>query len=115
MGDSQQDSKKKTAYEPWTKEHTDLLLELMVDGAHRGWRDNSGIFSKTTVEERILPVINEKLRCNKTYNNYQSRLKWFKNRWISYSNLLKSSSGFEYDANTKKFTATDEVWDAYLA
>ncbi|KAH6796708.1 hypothetical protein C2S52_021262, partial [Perilla frutescens var. hirtella] len=115
MGDSQQDSKKKTAYESWTKEHTDLLLELMVDGAHRGWRDNSGIFSKTTVEERILPVINEKLQCNKTYNNYQSRLKWFKNRWISYSNLLKSSSGFEYDANTKKFTATDEVWDVYLA
>ncbi|KAH6800846.1 hypothetical protein C2S52_001310 [Perilla frutescens var. hirtella] len=115
MGDSQQDSKKRTTYEPWTKEQTDFLLELMVDGARRGWHDNSGIFSKTTMEERILPQLNEKLWCNKTYNNYQSRLKWFKNRWISYSNLLKSSSGFGYDANTKKFTATDEVWDAYLA
>ncbi|KAH6825678.1 hypothetical protein C2S53_002302 [Perilla frutescens var. hirtella] len=58
----------------------------MVDGARRGWRDNSGIFSKTTVEERILHMLNERLR-----------------------------SGFENDANTKKFTATDEVWDAYLA
>ncbi|KAH6762590.1 hypothetical protein C2S52_020023 [Perilla frutescens var. hirtella] len=87
----------------------------MVDGAHCGWRDNSGIFSKATVEERILYVINERLGCNKTYNNYQSRLKWFKGRWIAYSNLLKCSSGFGYDNNTKKFTATDEVWDAYLA
>ncbi|KAH6799248.1 dessication-induced 1VOC superfamily protein [Perilla frutescens var. frutescens] len=41
MRDSQQDSKKRTAYEPWTKEETDLLLELMVDGVRHGWRDNS--------------------------------------------------------------------------
>ncbi|KAH6811694.1 hypothetical protein C2S51_025456 [Perilla frutescens var. frutescens] len=73
MGDSQQDSKKRTAYEPWTKEETDLLLELMVDA--------------------------KPLR---------------KSRWIAYSNLLKYSSGFGYDHNTKQFTATDEVWDAYL-
>ncbi|KAH6764517.1 nuclease HARBI1-like protein [Perilla frutescens var. frutescens] len=115
MGDSRQDSKKRTTYEPWTKEETDLLLELMVDGARRGWRGNSGIFSKATVEERILNVFNERLRCNRTYSNYQSRLKWFKSRWIAYSNLLKYSSGFGYDHNTKKFTAMDEVWDAYLA
>ncbi|KAH6771423.1 nuclease HARBI1-like protein [Perilla frutescens var. hirtella] len=86
MGDSQQDSKKRTSYEPWSKEETDLLLELMVDGARRGWRDNSGIFSKATVEERILTVFNERL-----------------------------GSGFGYDDNTKKFTATDEVWDVYLS
>ncbi|KAH6834519.1 hypothetical protein C2S53_004129 [Perilla frutescens var. hirtella] len=114
MGDSQQDLKRKTSYEPWTKEQTDILLELMIDAAHRGWRDNSGIFSKTTVEERILLVLNEKLRCNKTYSNYQSRLKWFKNRWTSYSNLLRFSSGFGYDPITKKFTTSDEVWDAYF-
>ncbi|KAH6764130.1 nuclease HARBI1-like protein [Perilla frutescens var. frutescens] len=114
MGDSQQDSKKRTAYEHWTKEETDLLLELMVDGARRGWRDNSDIFSKATVEERILTVFNERLRCNRTYSNYQSRFKWFKSRRIAYSNLLKYSSDFGYDHNTKKFTATDEVWDAYL-
>ncbi|KAH6775054.1 hypothetical protein C2S52_012615 [Perilla frutescens var. hirtella] len=87
----------------------------MVDGARCGWPDNSGIFSKAIVEERILLVLNERLGCNKTYNNYQSRLKWFKGRWIAYSNLLKCSSGFGYDNNTKKFTVTDEVWDAYLA
>ncbi|KAH6771355.1 hypothetical protein C2S52_016158 [Perilla frutescens var. hirtella] len=115
MGDSQQDSKKRTAYEPWTKKETDLLLKLMVDGARRGWRDNSDIFSKATVEERILIVFNERLGYNRTYSNYQNRLKWFKSRWIGYSNLLKYSSGFGYDHNTKKFTTTDEVWDAYLA
>ncbi|KAH6761612.1 hypothetical protein C2S52_019045 [Perilla frutescens var. hirtella] len=113
-GNSQQDSKRKTFYEPWTKEHIDVLLELMVDAAHRGWRDNSGIFSKITVEERILSMLNERLRCNKTYSNYQSRLKWFKNRWTSYSNLLRVNSDFLYDHITKKFTASDEVCDAYL-
>ncbi|KAH6789550.1 hypothetical protein C2S51_004556 [Perilla frutescens var. frutescens] len=114
MRDSQQDSKRKTSYEPWTKEQTNILLELMIDVARRGWRDNSGIFSKTTVEERLLHVLNEKLWCNKTYSNYQSRLKWFKNRWTFYSNLLRFSSGFGYDPITKKFTASDEVWNAYL-
>ncbi|KAH6825396.1 hypothetical protein C2S53_000968 [Perilla frutescens var. hirtella] len=114
MEDSQQDSKKKTSYEPWTKEQIDVLLELMVDAARRGWRDNSGIFSKTTVEERILHVLNDKLRCNKTYSNYQSWLKWSKNHWTSYQNLLKFSSGFRFDPITKKFTAPNEVWDEYL-
>ncbi|KAH6770729.1 hypothetical protein C2S52_015532 [Perilla frutescens var. hirtella] len=85
MEDSQQDMKRKASYEQWTKEQSDVLLELMVDAVGWGWRDNSGIFSKTTVEERILPVLNEKL-----------------------------GSGFEYDPTTKKFTASDEVWDAYL-
>ncbi|KAH6829482.1 nuclease HARBI1-like protein [Perilla frutescens var. hirtella] len=86
----------------------------MVDVVGRGWRDNSGIFSKATVEERILHVLNERLGCNKTYNNYQSRLKWFKNHWLSYSNLMRFSSGFGYNHTMKKFTASDEVCDAYL-
>ncbi|XP_057791031.1 uncharacterized protein At2g29880-like [Salvia miltiorrhiza] len=62
----------------------------------------------------ILPVLNEKLRCNKNYNHYQSRIKWFKSRWNAYSTLLKFNSGFGYDNDTKKFTAPDEVWDAYI-
>ncbi|KAL6580829.1 hypothetical protein OROMI_006752 [Orobanche minor] len=114
MGDSQQDIKKKTSYEQWTMEQSNILLELMVDAAAGGWRDNSGIFTKTTVEERILPALNSRLGCNKTYSNYQSRLKWFKNRWLSYSNLMRFSSGFGYDYTTKRFTAPDEVWDEYL-
>lgn len=115
MNESQQDTKKKSSYEQWTTKESDLLLELMVDAAARGWRDNSGIFTKGTVEERILPVLNERLGCNKTYNNYQSRLKWYKNRWLAYSALMKNGSGFGYDHSTKKFTASDEVWDTYLA
>ncbi|XP_057790201.1 uncharacterized protein LOC131007072 [Salvia miltiorrhiza] len=115
MGDSQpQDSKKRAVYEAWTKEQSDALLDILVESAHRGWRDNSGLFSKATVEERILPVLNEKLRCNKNYNHYQSRIKWFKSRWNAYSTLLKFNSGFGYDNTTKKFTAPDEVWDAYI-
>ena len=86
----------------------------MVDAATRGWRDNSGILAKQTVEEMILPALNEKFGCHKTYNNYQSRLKWFKNRWISYSTLMRFNSGFGFDSTTKKFTASDEVWDEYF-
>ncbi|XP_057775195.1 uncharacterized protein At2g29880-like [Salvia miltiorrhiza] len=114
MGDSQQqDTKKRAIYEPWTKEQSDVLLEILVESAKRGWRDNSGIFSKATVEERILPVLNQRLQCNKTYNHYLSRIKWFKTRWTAYSTLMKFNSGFGYDNNAKKFTAPDEVWDAY--
>ncbi|KAL6220026.1 hypothetical protein ACLB2K_007784 [Fragaria x ananassa] len=109
MVDPKQVGKKSGNYEQWTKEHSDTLLGLMVEAAVRGWRDNSGILCKTTVEERILPVINEKLGCHKTFKNYQSRLRWFKSRWTSYSTLMRFSSGFGYDPSTKRFIATDEA------
>ncbi|RAL44789.1 hypothetical protein DM860_003548 [Cuscuta australis] len=86
----------------------------MVDATTRGWRDNSGIFSKQIVEERILPELNKRLGCNKNYLNYQSRLKWFKNKWNAYSELMRFSSGFGFDSTTKMFTATDEVWADYF-
>ncbi|KAM7486286.1 hypothetical protein LguiA_002295 [Lonicera macranthoides] len=114
MADQQQDIKKKGNYEQWTEEESKLLLELMVDAAARGWRDNSGILGKQVIEERILPILNKKLGIQKTYKNYQSRLKWFKNKWSSYSTLMRFSSGFGYDLTTKKFTACDEVWEEYF-
>ncbi|VFQ85022.1 unnamed protein product [Cuscuta campestris] len=86
----------------------------MVDAAARGWRDNSGIFSKQTVEERILSELNKRLGCHKNYLNYQSRLKWFKNKWNTYSELMRFSSGFGFNSTTKMFTATDEVWADYF-
>ncbi|XP_060673253.1 uncharacterized protein LOC132803756 [Ziziphus jujuba] len=59
MGDSQQ--KGKTAYNTWTSQQSNMLLELMVDVANRGWRDSNGVFSKLTVESKILPKLNEAL------------------------------------------------------
>lgn len=109
-----QSVKKRVNYDQWTHGESKALLDIMVDAANRGWRDNSGVFTKQIVEERILPALNSKLGCNKNYNNYYSRLKWFKNRWLSYSNLLKFNSGFGYDSISKKFTAPNEVWDDYL-
>ncbi|KAL6193812.1 hypothetical protein ACLB2K_034896 [Fragaria x ananassa] len=50
----------------------------------------------------------------RTFKNYQSRLRWFKGRWTSYSTLIRFSSGFGYDPSTKRFTATNEVCDEYL-
>ncbi|KAK1401586.1 hypothetical protein POM88_001191 [Heracleum sosnowskyi] len=86
----------------------------MVDAANRGWRDNSGVLTKQIVIDRILPPLNSKFKCNKTYSNYQSRLKWFKGRYTFYSTLLNFSSGFGYDSTSKKFTAPNEVWDEYI-
>ncbi|ONH96056.1 hypothetical protein PRUPE_7G105100 [Prunus persica] len=73
-----------------------MLLQLMVDAASRGWRDANGMLSKATVETKILPKINEKLRIQK------------------YSQLLRHSSGFRWDPTTKKFTTLEEVWKDYF-
>ncbi|KZV41419.1 hypothetical protein F511_12147 [Dorcoceras hygrometricum] len=91
MGDSQ------GKYNVWTIEESNELLKIMVDSAMRGWRDSNGLFSKKTVKKKILPALNEKLGCEKTFTQYQSRLKWFKLRY-----------------NIIKFTAAEEVWEDYL-
>ena len=44
----------------------------MVDAAKRGWRNSNGLFKKVTVEKKILPVLNEKLVCQKTHPQYLS-------------------------------------------
>ncbi|CAL2270348.1 unnamed protein product [Prunus armeniaca] len=62
-----------------------MLLQLMVDAATRRWRDANGMLSKTTIETKILPRINEKL-----------------------------SSGFRWDPTTNKFIALEEVWKDYF-
>ena len=101
-------------YNSWTVEQTNLLLQLMVEAVGRGWRDASGLLSKQTVETWVLPSLNEKLNCNKTYNNYQSRLKWFKAQYQRYTELMRHSSGFGWDPITRRFTASEEVWEDYL-
>ncbi|KAK0590713.1 hypothetical protein LWI29_030736 [Acer saccharum] len=101
-------------YNSWTMEQTNLLLQLMVEAVGRGWRDASGLLSKQTVETWVLPSLNEKLNCNKTYNNYQSRLKWFKAQYQRYTELMRHSSGFGWDPITRRFTASEEVWEDYL-
>ncbi|KAK2653953.1 hypothetical protein Ddye_013809 [Dipteronia dyeriana] len=102
------------SYNSWTVEQTNLLLQLMLEVVNRGWRDANGLLSKKTVETWILPSLNEKLNCNKTYNNYQSRLKWFKAQYQRYTELMHNSSGFGWDPITRRFTASEEVWKDYL-
>ena len=69
---------------------------------------------KQTVEKRILPILNVKFGSEWTYKEYTSRLKWFKQRYANYSKLMRHSSGFGWDPITKKFTATEEVWEDYF-
>ncbi|KAL2475560.1 Uncharacterized protein Adt_36296 [Abeliophyllum distichum] len=112
MGDLQ--GKQRIGYNTWSVEESSMLLELMVDAANRGWRSTNGVLSKQTIEKKILPILNEKLGCQKNYTMYQSRLTWFKQKLNKYSELMQYSSGFGWDPITKKFTASDEVWENYF-
>ncbi|ESQ38724.1 hypothetical protein EUTSA_v10029159mg [Eutrema salsugineum] len=98
----------------WTSQESQLLKRLLVDGIKQGWRDSNGSISKSTIETRILPVLNQKLGCCKTYKNYVNRMKSLKKEYQSYAELLRCSSGFGWDPITKQFTASDEVWEEYF-
>ncbi|CAL9011204.1 unnamed protein product [Prunus brigantina] len=89
--------KSKQDYNAWSAEESRMLLQLMVDAASCGWCDANDMLSKATVETKILPKINEKLR------EYQK-----------YSHLIHHNSGFGWDPTTKKFTAPKEVWKDYF-
>ncbi|CAG7864480.1 unnamed protein product [Brassica rapa] len=83
-------------------------------GIQRGWRDSNGIMNKATVEHKILPVLNERLGCQKTHKHYQSRIKFLKGQYQCYVDLLNNSSGFGWDPIMKRFVASNEVWNDYL-
>ncbi|KAK4841436.1 hypothetical protein QYF36_004435 [Acer negundo] len=96
MGDAQEGNRKgkaRTDYSNWSIEESKMLLLLMVDAASCGWRDANGMLSKAIVESKILLVLNEKLGCQKTHNNYISQLKFFKREYQKYSQLMRHSSG----------------------
>ncbi|CAH9117834.1 unnamed protein product [Cuscuta europaea] len=113
MGDSQGNAKKKD-YKTWTIEESNVLLQLMVESAKLGLRDINGVISKQMVETRLLPKLKQKLGYEISFNHYQSRVRWFKKQYSNYSQLMRHNSGFGWDAATKKFTASEEVWADYL-
>ncbi|XP_023644307.1 uncharacterized protein At2g29880-like [Capsella rubella] len=113
MGDTQ-DVKAKGQYKQWSEPEHKLLVRLLVDAVNQGFRDANGKFNKLTVERRILPSLNKQLGTNKSYNEYKNRLKNLKGKYNSLKDLLRFSSGFGWDPETKKFTATDEVWNGFL-
>lgn len=113
MSDSQQD-REKNPYSQWCPQETRTLIELLLDGVAAGWRDSSGVFSKFTVERKILPVLNQKHGGGKVFKHYQNKMKNLKGKYLSGVELLRCSSGFGWDPNTKRFTAPDEVWTNYL-
>ncbi|XP_010480990.1 PREDICTED: uncharacterized protein At2g29880-like [Camelina sativa] len=105
---------KKGPYHAWTYEESQELQAILVEAIKQGWRDKNGSISKTTVEKKILPMLNKKLKCNKTYINYLNRMKSLRREYKLYSELLRFSSGFGWDPIRKQFTAPDDVWAAYL-
>ncbi|RAL37560.1 hypothetical protein DM860_000254 [Cuscuta australis] len=113
MEDSQENGKRKDN-KTWSTEESNILLQLMVDGAKRGLRHANGVITKQTVEKKLLPKLKEKLGYEISFSQYQSRVKWFKKQYSKYSKLLRHNSGFGWNATTKKFTAPNEVWGDYL-
>ncbi|CAN6904787.1 unnamed protein product [Brassica oleracea] len=109
MGD-----KEKNQYTIWNSDETKVLIELLVEGIQRGWRDSNGIMNKATVEHKILPVLNERLGCQKTHKHYLSRIKFLKGQYQCYVDLLNNSSGFGWNPIMKRFVASNEVWNDYL-
>nr|VDD44644.1 unnamed protein product [Brassica oleracea] len=89
-------------------------MRLLVDGIRRGWRDSNGSMTKTTVEAKILLVLNKQLGCNKNYKHYMNRMKSLRKEYNSYAELFRCSSGFGWDPITKRFTAPDEAWKEYF-
>ncbi|XP_013635776.1 PREDICTED: uncharacterized protein At2g29880-like [Brassica oleracea var. oleracea] len=106
--------KEKNQYSLWNSEETKVLIELLVEGIQRGWRDSNGIMNKATVEHKILSVLNERLGCQKTHKHYQSRIKFLKGQYQCYVDLLNNSSCFGWDPIMKRFVASNEVWNDYL-
>ncbi|KAH0872546.1 hypothetical protein HID58_069908 [Brassica napus] len=80
----------------------------------KGLRDSNGLFSKFTVERRILPTLNQMHGSAKTFQHYSNRMKILKTKYLGAAELLRFSSGFGWDATTKRFTAPDEVWTEYI-
>ncbi|CAN6685455.1 unnamed protein product [Malus baccata var. baccata] len=98
MGDSQQE-KTKGNYNQWSVQENNMLLQLLVEA---------------TIEAKIVPALNEKLGCKKTEDHVKNRMKTLKGRFQSICQLFRHSSGFGWDPVTKKFTASDEVWEGFL-
>ncbi|TQD86066.1 hypothetical protein C1H46_028377 [Malus baccata] len=113
MGDSQQE-KTKGNYNQWSVQENNMLLQVLVEAVNNGWHHANGIISKQTKEAKIVPALNEKLGCKKTEDHVKNRMKTLKGRFQSICQLFRHSSGFGWDPITKKFTASDEVWEGFL-
>ncbi|KAL9811907.1 putative Myb/SANT-like domain-containing protein [Arabidopsis thaliana] len=94
MSKSQQDQEK-NAYLPWSPQETRTLIDLLLDGLASGWRNSSGVFSKFTVERKILPIVNRKHGGDKTHKHYLNRMKTLKRKYVSGVELLSCSPGLE--------------------
>ncbi|XP_077252559.1 uncharacterized protein At2g29880-like [Tasmannia lanceolata] len=105
----------KGAYEQWSVQESRELLRILVDEANNGARQTDGSFSKNHITTKVLPMLNSKLRCNKTYDHVRSKLRVWKRTYQPIAELMASNSGFGWDPFSKKITAPEEVWDAYIA
>ncbi|KAK9113592.1 hypothetical protein Syun_020389 [Stephania yunnanensis] len=63
--------------------------------------------------KRMLSVENETYVVRVVLRWY-NRWKWFKDRYQGYVELMRCNSGFGWDHITKKFTASNEVWEEYF-
>ncbi|XP_026413283.1 uncharacterized protein At2g29880-like [Papaver somniferum] len=104
-----------TNYKQWTARETGKLLELLVEVTLDKKKDTNGCFTKRLVVEKILPKLNQACNCDKSYENFKGKYRWFKKRFGEYQDLFKSCiSGFGWDDGNKMITGSDEMWNNYF-
>ncbi|XP_077228549.1 uncharacterized protein At2g29880-like [Tasmannia lanceolata] len=108
-------TKAKATYEQWSAQESRELLRILVDEANNGARQTDGSFSKNHITTKVLPMLNSKLQCNKTYDHVRSKLRVWKRTYKPIAELMASNSGFGWDPFSKKIIAPEEVWDTYIA
>lgn len=106
--------KGKGEYIQWRPEESKMLIELAANSIKQGWFDPKERMIKKTIETKIISVLNEKFNGHKTYKHYINRLKILRNQYRNFVNLLHFDSKFEWNPITNKFTAPDQVWNAYF-
>ncbi|CAF1893114.1 unnamed protein product [Brassica oleracea var. botrytis] len=94
MEDSQK-NKEKGGYSQWGPEETKLLIDLLVDAIHRNWRDANGLINKFTMEQNFLPVLNEKIGCQKEHKHYLNEV------WDEYLKKHPTHKHLRYDSVEK--------------
>ncbi|XP_077226193.1 uncharacterized protein At2g29880-like [Tasmannia lanceolata] len=65
----------KGAYEQWSIQESRELLRILVDEANNRARQTDGSFSKNHITTKVLPMLNSKFRCNKTYDHVRNKLR----------------------------------------
>ena len=97
----------------WKTEHIDILLDLILEVVDKGevFIDKN---LKTHLWNNIVQNFNDRTNCGYDKEQLQNCFSVLKKKYMTYQGI-KDNSGFGYDEATGLFTASEEVWNSYIA